>query len=76
MLIKDVINANLKRLRKVNGLTQKEAAKSFSIPFKRYQSYEEGRATPGFEDMKKIILFYEIDFNTFLSPIEISIKAA
>lgn len=42
---------NLKTIRKAYNFSQVEMAERLEIPVKRYQSYEEGRASPRLEDV-------------------------
>ncbi|WP_394767553.1 helix-turn-helix transcriptional regulator [Ferruginibacter sp.] len=52
---------NLKTIRKAYNLSQIEMSERLSIPVKRYQSYEEGRASPRLEDI--LTFCYTTNFN-------------
>lgn len=54
---------NLKKLRKLNGLTQDELSKKVGIPQTTYNSYETGRSLPTIEPLIKIADFYNISLD-------------
>lgn len=49
---------NFRYLRKGMELNQQQMAIRLRIPFKRYQSYEEGRALPKINSIDQVARFY------------------
>lgn len=58
-----VIGTNLKHLRKLKGLTQQELADKLEIRRSSIGAYEECRATPKYDTLKKISDFFEISID-------------
>ncbi len=58
-------NEKIKELRRLRGLTQKQASGQMGILHQNLAAYEEGRAKPPYDILKKIIEFYEIPFQDF-----------
>lgn len=53
----------LKQLRLEVGLSQKDLAEKLDIPYKNYNTYELGRATPDIETLIKIANFYHVSLD-------------
>ena len=60
------ISANLKYLRKKKGLTQQQFADAIGIKRSLVGAYEEDRAEPKYELLKKIADFYEFTIDEFI----------
>jgi DNA-binding XRE family transcriptional regulator len=58
----------LRQLRDTAGFTQQELAKEIDLNFKSYQSWEEGRAKPRYEDATKIANYFSISLDELLTP--------
>ena len=61
------ISANLKYLRKKKGLTQQQFADAIGIKRSLVGAYEEDRAEPKYELLKKIAEFYEFSMDEFIN---------
>jgi len=61
------ISANLKYLRKKKGLTQQQFADAIGIKRSLVGAYEEDRAEPKYELLKKIAAFYEFSMDEFIN---------
>jgi transcriptional regulator with XRE-family HTH domain len=61
------ISANLKYLRKKKGLTQQQFADAIGIKRSLVGAYEEDRAEPKYDLLKKIAAFYEFSIDEFIS---------
>ncbi len=59
------IGENLKRLRKLNGLTQSDVARALNIDRTTYTYYEKGR-TPSLETLKKLTLIFDVSLAELL----------
>ncbi len=57
---KQVIGTNLKHLRKLRNLTQQELADALEIRRSSIGAYEECRATPKYDTLKRISVFFQI----------------
>jgi transcriptional regulator with XRE-family HTH domain len=61
------ISANLKYLRKKKGLTQQQFADAIGIKRSLVGAYEEDRAEPKYDLLKKIAEFYEFSIDEFIN---------
>jgi transcriptional regulator with XRE-family HTH domain len=61
------ISSNIKFLRKKKGLTQQQFADQVNIKRSLVGAYEEERAEPKYELLKKIALFFEISLDDFIN---------
>lgn len=61
------IASNLKYLRKKNGLTQQQFADKMEIKRSLIGAYEEDRAEPKYELLKKIAEFFELTIDEFIN---------
>lgn len=61
------ISSNLKYLRKKNGLTQQHFADKMGIKRSLIGAYEEDRAEPKYELLKKIAEFFELTIDEFIN---------
>jgi transcriptional regulator with XRE-family HTH domain len=61
------ISSNIKFLRKKKGLTQQQFADQVGIKRSLVGAYEEERAEPKYELLKKIALFFEISLDDFIN---------
>lgn len=61
------LNLKLVKLRKGSNLTQAQLAIKLGVPKHNIGAYEDGRAKPPFDTLKKIIDFYEIPKNEVYS---------
>lgn len=55
-----MFKSNLLKLRSQSGLSQAKVAAALEVELKRYQAWEEGRATPGIDIVGRIAGFYSI----------------
>ena len=60
------INANLKSLREVKGMTQAEVAEVISVTRQTVSSYESGRTQPDLETLKRLAEVYQADLHDVL----------
>src|ERR1700759_4439867 len=61
------ISSNIKFLRKNKGLTQQQFADQVGIKRSLVGAYEEERAEPKYDLLKKIALFFEISLDDFIN---------
>jgi len=61
------ISANLKYLRKKNGLTQQQFADNMEIKRSLIGAYEEDRAEPKYDLLKKIAEYFELTIDEFIN---------
>jgi transcriptional regulator with XRE-family HTH domain len=61
------ISSNIKFLRKKKGLTQQQFADTLDIKRSLVGAYEENRAEPKYELLKKIALFFELSVDDFIN---------
>ena len=54
---------NLKKLRTVNKLSQKQIAEKLGIPVSTYANWEQGRRMPSISEIYKLLSVFEIDAN-------------
>lgn len=76
--MKSAFATNMVAARKNLGLTQQAAADLLKMNRSTLASYEESRAEPGFENLKKIVKYYQIydvlsfiwseDYKMFVTP--------
>src|ERR1700753_5411 len=62
-----IISSNIKFLRKKKGLTQQQFADQVNIKRSLVGAYEEERAEPKYELLKKIAAFFEISVDDFIN---------
>jgi transcriptional regulator with XRE-family HTH domain len=62
-----IISSNIKFLRKKKGLTQQEFADQLGIKRSLVGAYEEQRAEPKYELLKKIALFFDVSIDDFIN---------
>src|SRR5471030_1337328 len=62
-----IISTNIKFLRKKKGLTQQQFADQIGIKRSLVGAYEEERAEPKYELLKKIALFFDISVDDFIN---------
>jgi len=62
-----IISTNIKFLRKKKGLTQQQFADEIGIKRSLVGAYEEDRADPKYELLKKIALYFEISVDDFIN---------
>ncbi|WP_462265584.1 XRE family transcriptional regulator [Mucilaginibacter sp.] len=62
-----IISSNIKFLRKKKGLTQQQFADTIGIKRSLVGAYEEDRADPKYDLLKKIALFFEISVDDFIN---------
>ncbi len=62
------INERLKKLRKIKGINQEQAANKLGISLSSYQKYErdKGSVTPSLEDLSKLADFYGVSTDYLL----------
>lgn len=58
---------NIKFLREQAGLTLQEVATNLGITWKRYQQWERGNGTPGYNLLVKVADFYETGIDNLLT---------
>jgi DNA-binding XRE family transcriptional regulator len=58
---------NLKILRAIKQIRQKELASVLWVPQKRMGSYEEGRAEPSIETMLKISEYFKVEIKSLVN---------
>jgi len=63
------ISSNIKFLRKKKGLTQQQFADQIDIKRSLVGAYEEERAEPKYDLLKKIALFFEITVDDFINEV-------
>lgn len=61
------ISSNIKYLRKKKGLTQQQFADEMEIKRSLVGAYEENRAEPKYELLKKIALYFELSVDDFIN---------
>ncbi|MEO6523678.1 MAG: LexA family transcriptional regulator [Mucilaginibacter sp.] len=61
------ISSNIKFLRKKKGLTQQQFADSLDIKRSLVGAYEENRAEPKYELLKKIAIFFDLSVDDFIN---------
>src|SRR6187402_3821050 len=61
------ISSNIKFLRKKKGLTQQQFADQVGIKRSLVGAYEEERAEPKYDLLKKIALFFDISLDDFIN---------
>ncbi len=59
------LGENLKRLRKLNGLTQGDVARTLNIDRTTYTYYEKGR-TPSIDTLRKLALIFDVSLQELL----------
>ena len=59
------LGENLKRLRKTNGLTQGDVARTLNIDRTTYTYYEKGR-TPSIDTLRKLALIFDVSLQELL----------
>lgn len=62
-----IISTNIKFLRKKKGLTQQQFADEIGIKRSLVGAYEEDRADPKYDLLKKIALYFEISIDDFIN---------
>ncbi len=62
-----IISSNIKFLRKKKGLTQQQFADEIGIKRSLVGAYEEDRADPKYDLLKKIALYFEISVDDFIN---------
>jgi transcriptional regulator with XRE-family HTH domain len=62
-----IISSNIKFLRKKKGLTQQQFADTIGIKRSLVGAYEEDRADPKYDLLKKIALFFEVSVDDFIN---------
>src|SRR6201996_1773455 len=62
-----IISSNIKFLRKKKGLTQQQFADQVGIKRSLVGAYEEERAEPKYDLLKKIALFFDISMDDFIN---------
>ena len=62
-----IISSNIKFLRKKKGLTQQQFADELGIKRSLVGAYEEQRAEPKYDLLKKIALYFEISLDDFIN---------
>lgn len=67
IIIMSNISFNLKSLRKKNGLTQQQFADAMEIKRSLIGAYEEDRAEPKYELLKKIADYFEVTMDEFIN---------
>ncbi len=68
-----MFNEHLKRIRKVNRITQQELADYLNISVQSVSKWEKGTALPTIEFLPKIAEFYNCSVNVFFSEYELQI---
>src|SRR6201995_822306 len=61
------ISSNIKFLRKKKGLTQQQFADAVGIKRSLVGAYEEERADPKYDLLKKIALFFDVSIDDFIN---------
>jgi len=73
-----IFSENLKCLRKQKEISQVILAKELEISPSAITMYEQGRREPNFEVLKKIAVFFQVDYNILLGeqilPVEPEVK--
>ncbi|MGZ3821531.1 MAG: helix-turn-helix domain-containing protein, partial [Mucilaginibacter sp.] len=62
-----IISSNIKFLRKKKGLTQQQFADQVGIKRSLVGAYEEERAEPKYDLLKKVALFFDITVDDFIN---------
>src|SRR3954462_9481470 len=62
-----IISQNIKYLRKKKGLTQQQFADELGIKRSLVGAYEEERAEPKYDLLKKIALYFDISVDDFIN---------
>lgn len=65
--MKQRVADNLKRLRTAGRFKQREVAEGVGISVRKYQSYEEGRASPPLETLIYLAHFHSVTVNDLLT---------
>lgn len=65
-LLKENFIKNIKMERKSRHLTQKDVANALNITTPSYQAYEDGSASPTFENLLKLSIFFNLPLNEFV----------
>ena len=73
MSLKSIFSHEVYRARSELGLTQQEVADAISISVRWYQYIEKGASIPGSIVMLRLILFLNLDVNTFWDESEICV---
>ena len=72
MELSDYISANIKRLRKVKNLSQKEVAASIDIAQAQYSVLESGKVVPTLPTLEKIATVFEVDISQLVKKTGLS----
>ncbi|MDE7454029.1 MAG: helix-turn-helix domain-containing protein, partial [Clostridia bacterium] len=59
----EVFVKNLKSLRTINKLSQKQVADKLGVPVSTYANWEQGRRMPSINEIYKLIKVFETDAN-------------
>ena len=59
----EIFVKNLKSLRTVNKLSQKQVADKLGVPVSTYANWEQGRRMPSINEIYKLIKVFETDAN-------------
>jgi transcriptional regulator with XRE-family HTH domain len=62
-----MLSNNLRILRKLKGWSQQKTADNLEIGLHKYQSYEEARAEPNIELLKRIATLYKITLDSLIT---------
>ena len=63
--ITDIIATNIRRLREVKGLSQKEVSASSGVPQGQYSRIENGKVEPAVSTLDKIAKVFEVSITEF-----------
>lgn len=72
MELSTYISANIKRLRKVKNLSQKEVAMSIDIAQAQYSVLESGKVVPTLPTLEKIANVFEVDISQLVRKTNVS----
>jgi len=62
----DYISRNIKRLRSLKGLTQKEVAMNVTIPQGQYSRIESGKVIPTIPTLQKLAALFEVSLSELM----------
>ena len=60
------LNENIKKYRKINGLTQSELAKKLNVTTRTIQNYESGNREPSFDMLMRIAVNLNVDVESLV----------
>ena len=58
---------NLKSLRKLSGLTQKQVAAKLEVVESCYANWEQGRTEPNIETLRRLCVFFDVTLDELIN---------